>query len=139
MGGRRLRGDDGAATTEFVIAAPAFLFLLMLIVQAGLWFHGISVASAAAQDGARAASLQDADIGVGKTVAEGFCSELAPDLLSGVSATSSENDGVVQVTVTAEVVAVFALPGVDMNLPVHETAERTREIFRPAGTPPPTR
>jgi Flp pilus assembly protein TadG len=139
MRGRRLRGDDGVATTEFVIAAPAFLFMLMLIVQAGLWFHAISVASAAAQDGARAASLQGADVGLGKTVAEDFCADLAPNLLSGVDATASEAGGVVRVTVSAQVVAVFALPGVDLNLPVHETAERTREIFRPAGTPPPAR
>jgi Flp pilus assembly protein TadG len=135
MRGRRLRGDDGAATTEFVIAAPALLFMLMLIVQAGLWFHGISVASAAAQEGARAASLQDADIGVGKTVAEDFCADLAPNLLSGVNAQSSRNGDVVRVTVSANVVAVYALPGVDLTLPVHETAERTQEVFRP-GSPP---
>jgi Flp pilus assembly protein TadG len=139
MRGRRLGGDDGVATTEFVIATPALLFMLMLIVQAGLWFHGISVASAAAQDGARAASLQGADVGVGRTVAQDFCADLAPNLLSGVNATSTEAGGVVRVTVSADVVAVFALPGLDLNLPVHETAERTREVFRPAGTPPPNR
>lgn len=135
MRGRRLRGDAGAATTEFVIAAPALLFMLMLIVQAGLWFHGISVASAAAQEGARAASLQGANIGVGKTVAEDFCADLAPNLLSGVNAQPSESGDTVRVTVSANVVAVFALPGVDLTLPVHETAERTREVFRP-GSPP---
>jgi hypothetical protein len=40
---RRLGSDEGA-TTELVIAAPAFLFMIMLIVQAGqvgcLWTIG---------------------------------------------------------------------------------------------------
>ncbi len=79
------------------------------------------------------------DFHVGKTVAEDFCADLAPNLLSGVKATPSEAGGVVRVTVSAQVVAVFALPGVDLSLQVHETAERTREIFRPAGPPPPPR
>jgi Flp pilus assembly protein TadG len=139
MPGRRLRGDAGVATTEFVIAAPAFLLMLLLIVQVGLWFHGISVASAAAQDGARAASLEGADPGVGETVAERFCAELAPHLLSGVDAQQTGDADVVRVTVTGQVVGVFALPGVNMSLPVHETAQRSVEVFRPAGDTPPPR
>ncbi|HEX6567693.1 MAG TPA: TadE family protein, partial [Acidimicrobiales bacterium] len=58
----RLRGDDGAATTELVIVAPVLLFMILLIVQLGLYFHAVTVASAAAQEGAHDASLQGASV-----------------------------------------------------------------------------
>ena len=78
-----LPGDAGASTTEFVILTPALILAIMMIVQAGLYYHAVSVASAAAQDGARAASLQGATTTEGEAAARDLVDTLAPDLLSG--------------------------------------------------------
>jgi len=135
-------GDDGgSATTEFVIAAPAFLLAIMLIVQAGLYFHAVSVASAAAQDGARAASLEGASPADGERVAGDLVHRLAPKLISDADAKGERLDGgqVVRMTVTGHVSEVFVLPGGHLDLTVTETAERNVEQFHPANEPPPHR
>lgn len=136
---RRLGGDEGA-TTELVIAAPAFLFMIMLIVQAGLYFHASSVASAAAQEGARAATVQGGTIAEGQQVARDFVETLAPRLLDDVEADGRYVDGgeLVRMTVRGDVTEVFKLPGVDLDFTVQETSEGVIERFRPATEAPPT-
>jgi Flp pilus assembly protein TadG len=136
---RRLGGDEGA-TTELVIAAPAFLFMIMLIVQAGLYFHASSVASAAAQEGARAATVQGGTIAEGQQVAGDFVATLAPRLLDDVEAEGRYVDGgeLVRMTVRGDVTEVFKLPGVDLDFTVQETSEGVIERFRPATDAPPT-
>jgi Flp pilus assembly protein TadG len=136
---RRLAGDEGA-TTELVIAAPAFLFMIMLIVQAGLYFHASSVASAAAQEGARAATVQGGSIPEGQRVANDFVQTLAPRLLDDVEVDGRYVDGgeLVRVTVRGDVTEVFQLPGVDLDFTVQETSEGVIERFRPATEAPPT-
>jgi Flp pilus assembly protein TadG len=139
VGDRRLGGDKGA-TTELVIAAPAFLFMIMLIVQAGLYFHASSVASAAAQEGARAATVQGGTIAEGTRVADDFVQALAPRLLEDVEVEGRYvDDGeLVRMTVRADVTEVFELPGVDLDFTVQETSEGVVERFRPATEAPPT-
>jgi Flp pilus assembly protein TadG len=136
---RRLGGDEGA-TTELVIAAPAFLFMIMLIVQAGLYFHASSIASAAAQEGARAATVQGGSIPEGRQVASDFVQTLAPRLLDDVEVDARYVDGgeLVRMTVRGDVTEVFKLPGVDLDFTVQETSEGVIERFRPATDAPPT-
>jgi Flp pilus assembly protein TadG len=136
---RRLGGDEGA-TTELVIAAPAFLFMIMLIVQAGLYFHASSIASAAAQEGARAATVQGGSIPEGRQVASDFVQTLAPRLLDDVEVDGRYVDGgeLVRMTVRGDVTEVFKLPGVDLDFTVQETSEGVIERFRPATEAPPT-
>jgi Flp pilus assembly protein TadG len=137
---RRLGGDAGSATTEFVIATPAFLFTIMLIVQAGLYFHAVSITSAAAQDGARAAAAGGtaADLGEGELVATDLIGELAPQLLSNVRAAGTFQDAgeVVRMEVSGDVTTVFTFPGMNVNFSVNESAETAIERFRPAGDAP---
>jgi Flp pilus assembly protein TadG len=139
VGTRRLGGDEGA-TTELVIAAPAFLFMIMLIVQAGLYFHASSIASAAAQEGARAATVQGGSIPEGRQVADEFVQTLAPRLLENVQVEGRYvDDGeLVRMTVRGDVTEVFKLPGVDLDFTVQETSEGVIERFRPATEAPPT-
>jgi Flp pilus assembly protein TadG len=136
---KRLGGDEGA-TTELVIAAPAFLFMIMLIVQAGLYFHASSIASAAAQEGARAATVQGGSIPEGQQVADDFVQTLAPRLLDDVEVDGRYVDGgeLVRMTVRGDVTEVFQLPGVDLDFTVQETSEGVIERFRPATDAPPT-
>jgi Flp pilus assembly protein TadG len=136
---RRLGGDQGA-TTELVIAAPAFLFMIMLIVQAGLYFHASNVASAAAQEGARAATVQGGSTPEGEDVAGEFVETLAPRLLDDVDIHGQpvDNGDLVRMTVRADVVEVFKIPGVNVDFTVQETSEGVIERFRPATEAPPT-
>lgn len=131
---RRLRGDGGAASTELVLVAPAFLFMILLIVQAGLYFHAISIASAAAQDGAREASLQGSSPAAGEQVAQDMLTTLAPDLLAGATVNGALVDGgdTVRMTVSGPVSQVVTIPGADLSISVNETAETPVERFRPA-------
>jgi Flp pilus assembly protein TadG len=140
MTSRRLGGDEGAATTELVIAAPAFLFMIMLIVQAGLYFHASSIASAAAQEGARAATVQGGSIAEGEDVAGEFVRTLAPRLLDDVDVRGQLVDGgeLVRMTVRGDVTEVFRIPGVGVDFTVSETSEGVIERFRPATDAPPT-
>lgn len=137
---RRLSGDAGGATTELVIATPAFLFTIMLIVQAGLYFHASSVASAAAQEGARAATVQGGSIPAGEQVAGDFVAALASQLLDDVDVEGRlVDDGeLVRMTVSGDVTEVFQLPGVNLDFTVQETSEGVIERFRPATEAPPT-
>ncbi len=138
---RRLRGDDGAATTELVIAAPAFLFMIMLIVQAGLYFHAIGVASAAAQEGAHTASLEGgtaAATAAGEQTARDLLDELAPELLAGAVVNGQVVGGGerVRMTVQGDVSQVVVIPGVNFSISVNEVAETPVEVFRPGGGVP---
>jgi Flp pilus assembly protein TadG len=133
-----MRGDAGAATTEFVIAAPAFLFMLMLIIQAGLYFHAVSIASAAAQEGARSATVQGGSMAEGEQVSRQFVATLAPRLLTDVGVDGAFVDGgdMVRMNVTGDVTEVFVIPGVNVDWSVDESAETVIERFRPAGDTP---
>ncbi|HEX6418136.1 MAG TPA: TadE/TadG family type IV pilus assembly protein [Acidimicrobiales bacterium] len=134
----RLRGDGGAATTELVLVAPALLFTILLTVQLGLYFHAISVASAAAQEGAHDASLQGATLADGEDTARGLVQDLAPRLLAGVQVDGRYANGGdhVRMTVAGQVSQVVTIPGVDLGIRVDETAETPVERFRPAGDVP---
>jgi Flp pilus assembly protein TadG len=140
MRGRRLRGDAGAATTELVIATPAFLFLIMMIVQSGLYFHAVSLASAAAQDGARTAAVggTDASVAAGEARADQMLRDLGPNLLLNRNVDGDLVDGneMVEMHVDADVVRVFVFPGVNVSFHVQEVAESAVERFRPAGDVP---
>jgi len=52
---RRLRSDRGSSAVELAVLAPAFLGVIMLIIQFGLWFNARQIALASAQAGARVA------------------------------------------------------------------------------------
>jgi uncharacterized phosphosugar-binding protein len=142
MRGRRLRGDAGAVTTELVIATPAFLFLIMMIVQSGLYFHAVSLASAAAQDGARTAAVGGTDASVvdGENTAKQMLDDLAPDLIQNkaVNGALVDNGQMVEMHVEGDVIPVFVVPGVNVSFRVQEVAESAVERFRPADEAPPT-
>jgi Flp pilus assembly protein TadG len=141
MRGRRLRGDAGAVTTELVIATPAFLFLIMMIVQSGLYFHAVSLASAAAQDGARTAAVGGTDASVidGEDTAKQMLDDLAPDLIQNkaVNGALVDEGQMVEMHVDGDVIPVFVVPGVNVSFHVQEMAESAVERFRPATEDPP--
>lgn len=60
------RGD----VAPLVVLTPLTVFLVMFVVQMGVFFHGRTVLNAAAQDGARAAQLENATAADGEAAAD---------------------------------------------------------------------
>ena len=55
---RRCRSERGDAAVETVLAVPVLLFLILVVIQAGLWFHGSQLVEAAAQEGMQAGRVE---------------------------------------------------------------------------------
>lgn len=52
-----------------MVLTPLTVFMVMFVVQMGLFFHARTVLNAAAQDGARAAQLENATVADGEAAA----------------------------------------------------------------------
>jgi hypothetical protein len=56
-------GERGATVIELALLMPLVLAVVLLVVQAALWFHGRQVADAAAREGARLARVAGVSAG----------------------------------------------------------------------------
>jgi len=119
------RGEDGQ--TELVIVFPVAMLLVLILLQAALWFLGRSVAQDAAQDGARAAALLGGGPGAGAQAARADLVQLAGPMLSSTSVSVTEAAGRAEVRVSG--VAESILPG--FSLEVSASAAEPVEEFRP--------
>lgn len=78
---RRTRRDRGSMAVEFVVAAPAFILLLLLIGAGGQWVSANGEVGGAARDAVRQASLEVryADVQTAaQTVAQADLDNLCP-------------------------------------------------------------
>lgn len=122
---RRLRGERGQ--TELVIVFPVAMLIILLLLQTALWFLARSIASDAAQDGARAAAVVGGSASAAKTAATVDLSQLAGPMLSGASVFAARNGESAAVTVTGRAESI--LPG--WSLSVSATATEPIEEFHP--------
>lgn len=118
---------DERGQTELVIVFPVAMLLVLLLLQAALWFLGRSVAQDAAQDGARAAALLGGSPAAGEQAAKADLAQLAGPMLSSTSVSATRAAGRAQVTVTGK--AESLLPG--FSLTVSASAAEPTEEFRP--------
>src|SRR3546814_6588177 len=63
------------------MATPALLFLIMLLVQTGLWFHAQHVAQAAAQEAVRAVRVENGTEDAGRARAHDFLDDLGREII----------------------------------------------------------
>lgn len=126
MTDRRFRREEGSAATEAVLVTPALLFLVVLVIQFGLWYHGQHVVRAAAEEGARAARAEHSSGETGERTAESFLAQVGPKIVVEpvvvVARTADE------VTVAVSGRAVSVVPG--LSLPLNATAVSPVERFR---------
>jgi len=134
----RLRRDDrGSSVVELAVLAPAFLMIIMVIVQFGLWFNARQAALAAAQAGAQVARENAAATANWPALAEhassSYYNTLNTSLLSSLKASAHGNPAnQVFVTVSGPMgYSVFNLFGIKWT--ITETAGGPVECFRPAG------
>lgn len=122
----RRRRDSGAATTELVIATPVLLFMIMLLVQTGLWYHTKHIAQAAAQEGSHAARVEGGSAGDGSAAANVVLDDLAPTLLQNRVVSSERTTESARVDVSGDAQNVIPF----MTFHISETAESPVERFR---------
>ena len=70
-------GTSGSVSIEAVLIVPLFLAALFAILQGSLWVHASCVAQAAAQDGARAATVLGGSEEAGRITAQTILDERA--------------------------------------------------------------
>jgi Flp pilus assembly protein TadG len=130
------RGDRGSNVVELAVLAPAFLMVIMLIVQFGLWFNARQAALAAAQAGAQVAR-EDAAMTAGwpalaEQASSNYYNTLNTSLLSSLRA-NAHGDAANQVFVTVSGpmgYSVFNFFGIKWT--ITETAGGPVECFRGA-------
>jgi Flp pilus assembly protein TadG len=117
---------DQRGQTELVIIFPVAMLLILLLLQAALWFLGRSVATAAAQDGARAAALVGGSPATATQAARRDLAQLAGPMLGSTAVRAAEGAGRATVTVTGRAQSI--IPG--FSLAVTATATQPLERFR---------
>lgn len=122
----RRRSERGSASTEAVLLTPVLLFLIMLVVQFGLWYHAQHVVQAAAREGVRTARMDASSASTGRTRAVDFLSTAGPTIVRQPVVTASRDAEVAVVSVSGQ--AVNIVPG--FSLPVRSTATSPVERFR---------
>jgi Flp pilus assembly protein TadG len=104
------RPDAGGATAELVIAMPLLLFIIMFIVQAGVWMHATHISQAAATRAANSAAAYGASVADGRTAGHTTLAAIGNGVLvnPNVSVTRTATEVRAEVVGTAETV----VPGV---------------------------
>ncbi len=124
----RKGGSDqsGAASAELVLATPVLLVCILVIVQFALWFHASHVATAAAQEGARAARLEAGTAEAGERRAHRFLEALGREVVERPEISASRGAEAANVEVRGHAASI--LPG--FRLPVRGTSRGPVERFR---------
>lgn len=124
--GRWLAREDGWAGTP--IMAVGLVMLLLVAIQAFLWYAGWNVAQSAAQSAYSVARAHDASAGSGESMAYGFLNSMGGSLQNPDVAVARGVESV-SVTVSGNVLSIF--PG--LSLPrVSATVEGPVERWVPA-------
>jgi len=126
---RRARDEHGDASVEVVLAVPVLLFMIMLVIQAGLWFHGSQLAEAAAQEGVQAGRTENGNAAAAEARARDFLGRLSPSVASSAQVLVRRTPEVTRVEITGRVQQV--VPG--LALTVSGAAEAPTERFREDG------
>jgi Flp pilus assembly protein TadG len=125
--------DRGSSSVEWAVLFPIVVVLLFAGPQLALWYFAREAADAAAQAGARAASVLEAVGGEGQQAADDYLAQLGTDAITSYSVLEQGTATSVSVRVTAEVPNVIPLPGFDPSVDV--TVVRTRERFTTPDSP----
>lgn len=99
----------GSSTVELVVLLPLLLLLTFSGVQGALWFHARTLAIAAAQQGARAASAEHGTSAAGTAAAAAFLRDVAGDSLTGVTLTGQRSATTATITVRGS--SLSLIPG----------------------------
>ena len=109
-GPRPFRVDErGSASVELVVLMPLLLLILFSSVQGAVYYHASTLAMAAAQEGARAASRENGTLAAGISAASAFVTDTAGDSLTAVTISGSRTAAIATITVTGS--SLSLVPG----------------------------
>jgi Flp pilus assembly protein TadG len=113
---RRFRErDSGALTLSYVIIVPVFLFSLMVIAQAAMWYLARSAALSAARQGVDSARVEGSSATAGQAAALTFARESASGyLLRPAASDDGSSATTIVITVTGAVPSL--VPGVPITV-----------------------
>ncbi len=125
--------DSGETSAQVVLVVPVIILILMLAIQAGLYFHTSNVAGAAAAQGATAASSVNMTSSVavqqGQSSARNFVTAAGAQLFTTPLVVVSA--GMVSVTVQVKVPRIIPFFSSSVGRSVIEPLERfTFEVNR---------
>lgn len=126
-------GDRGSSSVEFAILFPIIVILLFGGTQTAAWYFGRQVVQAAAEAGARAASLDGAPTGSGVAAADAYLDHVGQGTLTGYQADETDSAATVTVHIHATVINVIPLPGLNPSIDISIT--RPKETFTTGGGP----
>ena len=108
------RGEAGVTSLSIVLVIPAVLLATSAVAQMVVYYHASNLATAAAQEAARAAQLQGGTAEAGRLAGEDFLTQAGPNLVLTPQVDVVRGAD----TVTAEVsgVAPRMLPGVTLTI-----------------------
>ncbi|WP_166353141.1 TadE/TadG family type IV pilus assembly protein [Phytoactinopolyspora limicola] len=98
----RVRSQRGASAIELVLYTPIMFFVIFLIIQFALHYHGQQVAHAAAREGARIARTTfDADPGLQQAQARAasYAGQVGGNQLTDIKVTAGQSGDTVWVQV----------------------------------------
>ncbi|MEM9131818.1 MAG: TadE/TadG family type IV pilus assembly protein [Actinomycetota bacterium] len=117
--------DERGDVAPTVILAPLTIFLVMFVVQMGLFFHARTVLNAAAQDATRAVQLENATATDGRAAADAVLSGSEGFLT--VTGLAIDDGETVEVVITADVVSLVPF----WSGSTSAAASGPKEFFRP--------
>jgi hypothetical protein len=118
--------ERGYVTTEVVLLTPVLLFLVMLVVQFGLWLHAQHVAQAAADEGLRDARTASVPLADAEVRASAFLDQTASSVIEGRVLSIDRDGDIARVIVSGHAPAV--VPGFELG--VRAVAAAPVERFR---------
>jgi Flp pilus assembly protein TadG len=121
--------ERGSSAVELVILFPVTLFVVLLIVQFGIWYHAAAVARAAAQQGVKASSALGGSTADGLAGADRVLREDGRGILVAPTVTPVETGGTARVIVSARALSIVPV----LDLPIRTSAQAPLERYRPAG------
>jgi Flp pilus assembly protein TadG len=119
------RNESGIATLQAVLVFPVVLLLLMVVFQFGLWYHANEVATAAAQDGVRAARVDGGTAQSGADRANTLLDQTARSLLEHRQVLVARSAADARVEVRG--VCISLVPG--LHLSIDAVADSSTERF----------
>ncbi|GAA2748205.1 TadE family protein [Kitasatospora cinereorecta] len=125
FGGR----DAGVMTLSLAIVLPAVIAVIMLVVQAALWWYASQAALTAAREGVEAGRIRDATAADGPDRARDFLGRVGELAKEKAIEPSGDAD---TYRLSVSVHPLLVLPGFE-GLSITETASAPRERFVPQG------
>ncbi|NGN63209.1 pilus assembly protein [Streptomyces sp. A7024] len=125
---RRLRAhartDRGAYTVELATLTPIVLLLILVSVQAALYFHARQVALTAAKQGVEAGRSKTSSPAQGAATSREFLARFGNSVRNSGVSTAGSTAAEVRIDVTGSVTSL--IPGVELDVSQHAAAPRER-------------